>query len=271
MCGARMRLRLAGAASMLIFLAGLSTGAIEAQGQEPQPAAQAPSATQALSKIDVTIYPVLAQIPIFGAKIDIPDLPSLPGGSGTTDLSLNGAFLFGVIVESRRWLADVNGLWAAVSASSPDPLTKVDTHTGFVNVSGGVRIAKSLFAIAGVKRVRADMDVTVTGPRQTTLQSATNPALWDPLLGAEYRGQLTPRTRFDTTFKAGGFGVGTDIDVSLEGAVDWSLSHHFVLRAGYSFLYYKLTVEDANIAAVKRPLISKQTLHGPEMGFGIRF
>jgi hypothetical protein len=261
--------RIAAFASTLIFLAGWYTGAAAAPRQDP-PYQDPQQATQGQSKIDVTLYPVLAQVPIFGAKIHVPDLPSLPGASGTTDLSLNGAFLAGVIVETRRWLLDVNGLWAAVSASYPNPLTNVDTHTAFVNVSGGVRIVNGLFATAGIKRARADIDVTVTGPRQT-LQGTTSPALWDPLLGAEYRGQLTPRTRFDAAFKAGGFGVGTDIDVALEGAVDWSISRRFVIRAGYSFLYYKFTVEDANIEAVKRPLISSQTLHGPEMGLGIRF
>jgi len=131
--------RIAAFASTLIFLAGWQSSAAAAPRQDPQH--QDPQqATQGESKIDVTLYPILAQVPIFGAKIDIPDLPSLPGASGTTDLSLNGAFLAGVIVESRRWLLDVNGLWAAVSADHPDPLTNVDTHTAFVNVTGGVRI-----------------------------------------------------------------------------------------------------------------------------------
>jgi hypothetical protein len=269
MSGACAMNRIAAFATTLIFMAGCLTSAAAAPRQDPQHQ-DSQQATQGQSNIDVTLYPILAQVPIFGAKIDIPDLPSLPGASGTTDLSLNGAFLAGVIVESRRWLLDVNGLWAAVSADHPDPLTNVDTHTAFVNVTGGVRIDRGLFATAGIKRVRSDIDVTVTGPRQT-LQGSTNPTLWDPLVGAEYRGQLTPRTKYDAAFKAGGFGVGTDIDISLEGAVDWSISRRFVIRAGYSFLYYKLTVEDANIEAVKRPLISKQTLHGPEIGLGIKF
>src|SRR5215831_17946510 len=73
---------------------------------------------------DVTIYPILVRAPIFGANVDIASLPGDPGSgaSGTTDYSLNGAYMSGGILESRRWLIDVNGVWAALSASHSTPL-----------------------------------------------------------------------------------------------------------------------------------------------------
>ncbi|HEX4566011.1 MAG TPA: hypothetical protein VH138_05235, partial [Vicinamibacterales bacterium] len=227
-------------------------------GQDPQPAAPAPQTPQ------ITVYPVLAQIPIFGAVITVPDVPGLPSdGSGKTDLALNGAYMFGFIAETRHWLLDGNALWAAVGASRPVPLTTVDTDVGFMNLVGGVRVGRGLFAIAGVKRVRADITVTLTPARlASSLDGDAHRTMWDPVAGAEYRGHLNPRTRWDGVFKIGGFGVGTDFETSLETTVDWSITRRLVMRAGYEFLYYKLTVTNADIAGLSRTLVSKQTLHG---------
>jgi hypothetical protein len=237
-------------------------------GQDPQPVSQ-PS-----QKPQITVYPVLAQIPIFGAVINVPDGPGLPvGGSGTTDLSLNGAYMFGVIAETRHWLLDTNALWAAVGASRSDPLTRVDTDVGFMNFVGGIRVGtKGLFAIAGVKRVRADITLTLTPTRlDSSLGGNAHPVMWDPVAGAAYRGRLNPRIRWDGVLKVGGFGVGTDFETSAETTIDWSMTHHLVLRAGYQFLYYKLTVTNADINQISRTLVSKQTLHGPEIGLGWAF
>lgn len=219
---------------------------------------------------------MLAQIPIFGAQISIPDSPGLPGGgSGTTDLSLNGAYMFGVIFETRYFLVDVNNLWAAVSASRSQPLTNVDTDSKFLNAVAGVRIGHSkVFAIGGIKRVGIVLDVNldVSGPLNThRLDGHANPILWDPVGGVEYRGRLTARTTIDAALKVGGFGIGTDYDLTTEGAVDWSLARHVVLRAGYSFVRFKMTVTRADVDGTQRTLVARQTLHGPEIGFGIHF
>ena len=65
--------------------------------------------------------------------------------------------------------------------------------------------------------------------------------------------------------------MGTDVDIAAEAAIDWDITRHFVLRAGYSLVYYKWTMDDADVDGLERTLISKQTLHGPEIGIGIRF
>jgi len=180
--------------------------------------------------------------------------------------------MFGVIVETRRWLFDANCLRAAVSASHSRPLTTVDSDTRFFSATAGVRVARGLFVVAGGKRVSTDLDVTLTGPvTQSPHNANTNPRLWDPMVGADYRGRLNSGIAFDTLFRVGGFGVGTDINLSAESAIDSNFAGRFVLRAGYSILYYKLTVDDASVDAIHRPLISKQTLHGPEIGLGVRF
>jgi hypothetical protein len=79
------------------------------------------------------------------------------------------------------------------------------------------------------------------------------------------------RWTFDGNIQGGGFGVGTDVDVSAEFHARWRFVPHVELRAGYSLLYFKLTVADVNIGSFQRTLISRQSLHGPELGPGIAF
>jgi len=233
-----------------------------------------PSSPPDQPAIQVTIYPLLLQAPIFGATINFPDLPNFPGsgGSGSTDVSLNAAYMFGGTIEGRRWFADVNGVWADVSANHSAPRLSVESNTRFFNGIGGVRVFHDFFATGGFRRVATDLDVTLSLPSQgTTLNGQTSPGVWDPMLGVQYRGRLGRRTKFDLDFRGGGFGVGTDVDISGEATADWRLVPHVVLRAGYTILYYKLTVADVSVGPVQRTLISKQTLHGPELGIGITF
>lgn len=261
-----MRPTVAAVATVSILLIGAHAHAASTASQDPQPA------QQTFQKPQITIYPVLAQIPIFGAVITVPDVPGNPGASGTTDKSLNGAYMFGVIVETRHWLVDVNNLWAAVSAGRSQPLTNVDTNSRFFNGAVGLRLGRGLFAVGGIKRVSINLDVSLTGPTErNTFTGKTNPVLWDPMGGVEYRGRLNASTTGDLAFKVGGFGIGTDYDLTTEGAIDWRFWRFMVLRAGYSFVRYKLTVTNADVNGLPRTLVSKQTLNGPEIGLGIRF
>src|SRR3982751_6279960 len=86
-------------------------------------AAQDPSSSRKPAPFQLTIYPILVEAPIFGASIDLPVLPSRPGGSGdegsaqsgTTDVSLNAAYMAGVMLRADRWFGEVRGTWAALS------------------------------------------------------------------------------------------------------------------------------------------------------------
>ena len=49
------------------------------------------------------------------------------------------------------------------------------------------------------------------------------------------------------------------------------MAKHLELRAGYSFLFLKLTVTDVSIGSFQRTLVAKQSLNGPELGIGIVF
>ncbi len=228
----------------------------------------------------VTIYPILVKAPIFGASVDLPSLPSTPGGggggesgevSGSTDTALNAAYMGGVLVEANRWFVEGAGTWAALTADRSLPRVNIKSETLIFSARGGVRLFGGLSATAGVRRARVDLDASLTlGDSDTLLQGRVKPGFWDPLVGIDWRrspGQWT----FDGNIQGGGFGVGTDVDVSAEFHARWRLIPHLELRLGYSLLHFKLTVADVSIGSFQRTLVAKQTLHGPELGFGIYF
>lgn len=235
--------------------------------------------------ITVTVYPLLVRAPIMGASIDLPSGPAVPsnpgagGGGGTvgevsgsTDLSLNAAWMAGAVVQADRWFAEVFGLYAALSASRSTPRVTVDSNTYFFNGRAGVRLVGGLSATAGFRRISVNLDATLTAPiTGTPLEGKAKPAVWDPLIGVDWRQHVNRRWEVDANFQGGGFGVGTDVDLSAEGYANWRVARHLELRLGYMMVHYKLTVANVSIASFQRTLVSRQTLHGPEFAIGIPF
>ena len=254
----------------ICMVAAYGAGARAADADQPSPD----------KPIRVTIYPILVKAPIFGASIDLPSLPSTPGGGGgeesgavseSTDLSLNAAYMAGFLIEANRWFLEGSGTWAAVSATRSSPLITVTSNTYFYTARGGVRIAGGLSATAGVRRATIDLDATLTLPISgRTLEGKTKPGVWDPLIGADYRHDAGKWT-IDGNFQGGGFGVGTDVDLSADVHARWRMVKHLELRFGYTMLYFKDTVASVSIGSFQRTLIVKQSLNGPEFGLGIVF
>ena len=80
-------------------------------GQAPSPLPQtSDKAAQKPYGWQIAIYPALAWVPIFGAGVTLPSLPSqpiaTPGPSGSTSSSLNGAYFGGARFEKGKWSAD---------------------------------------------------------------------------------------------------------------------------------------------------------------------
>src|SRR5262252_6642390 len=100
-----------------------------AEAQENAPANQQKG-------VEVILYPILVEAPIFGATINLPSLPSGGGGergsqSSSTDVSLNAAYMAGIDVRTSRFFGELRGQYAALSASRATPLITVDSNTYF--------------------------------------------------------------------------------------------------------------------------------------------
>jgi len=266
--------KLARVAQYLSVIGLLVSCAAIARAAEP---AVQPSSSNAPA-VKVTIYPILIQAPIFGATIELPALPSFPGGgeggrfSGSTDAALNSAYGGGVSVEGRRWFAEANGTWAGLGAERDLPRLSVDSDVVLFDGRAGIRLFDGVSATAGFRRVSVDLHASMTLPTiDRTLEASANPGLWDPLVGLDWRGNLGRRWTLNLNAEGGGFGVGADVDVSADALANWHVARHVDLRLGYRMLYYKLTVSDVSVGAFQRTLVSKQTLHGPAIGLGIVF
>jgi len=230
------------------------------------------SAQQSDQGVEVAIYPILIEAPVFGASID---LPSVPGGGpderGSTDVSLNTLYMAGVSVRAPRWFAEARGQWATLSASKDAPHLTVTTDARFFTARGGVTLGQGFSATVGVRRIWGRLEATIDAPSLASPATGSiDRALYDPLVGVDWR-RRAGAVIFESNLQGGGFGVGTDADVSGEFDLNWRFTPHTDLRLGYGFFYYKLSTDPISVGSVSRTLVSSQTLHGPIVGFAIVF
>ena len=213
----------------------------------------------------VNVYPVLAWLPLtIDINVDIP--PPSGGGDGGSgqilDGRFDGAFFGGASVSNGVWRFEGFGMWAAVGGDRPEhPFLEVDVDILYGDAKFGRRIAPDLFLMGGVRRLAFDYDVTLASlPRLSR-----KPGFWDPIVGIAWH-RVGPRVEWHASVDGGGFGVGSEVDISAGVRVDWKLLRVFGLTAGYNYLYLKVEDEVAG-----RLITLKPTFHGPMAGIGFYF
>src|SRR5207302_1995131 len=143
----------------------------------------------------------------------------------------------------------------SLSANRTAPRVSVDSDAYFFSARGGVRLVGGLSASGGVRRIRTNLDITLTLPNSgRTISGTVKPGLWDPMVGVDWRRSFGGLS-LDGNAQYGGFGVGTDVDASGELHVRWRVIRHFELRAGYTALHVKMTLADVSIGSFQRELV----------------
>lgn len=251
---------------LFTVILGLLTTAVQVQAEE----SAATDESKPHSRI--VIYPVLWQAPIYGANVELPAVPDVPGGGGegssnSTDYSWNSALLAGFTIERDAWFFDFEGEYAGLSADRQNPLLKVNADIYYFKAMGGWRFYNDFAVSGGVKRLGINLHATLGN----NLEAHAKPGLWDPMIGIDWRRFVSHKIHLNAAFEGGGFGVGTDVDLSSHIDVDWEFLPHVVLNTGYGFLYFKASVAKVAVGPLERELIMKQTLHGPRVGIGIQF
>jgi hypothetical protein len=206
----------------------------------------------------IAIYPALAWAPIFGTSVTLPGQPS---PSGSTSSSLNGLFAAGARFEKGKWSADTMFMWAALSAQRQNPLVDVNLDLVLGDAMGGRTILPNLYVEGGVRSLALDIHATVGSS-----SASRSPRYWDPLIGLTYRRELGRKWRILVHGDGGGFGVGSDVDISATARAEWQFARHFGIAMGYGGMH----LSDSNTVDGKTLKISP-TLHGPTFGFGIFF
>lgn len=232
---------------------------------EPEPKSSSASDQywQDPNGLKVSIYPILAMAPVFGANVRVPDTPSTPGGgSGSTNSSFNGAALFGFNVQKGHWYFDGDGMWAGMSASKSNPHLKVDVNAVYGHGQVGYKFYKDFYFTGGFRRMGLRYDINL-GDFPTFHRT---PGIWDPLVGILWNRQLSKKWNTKVNVEGGGFGVGADVDFSATATADWQFAKHFGLEFGYGLIKF-----DVSDTVLSKTLTVNQTLNGPIFGFGIYF
>ncbi len=235
----------------------------------PEPAVdgQATPASERPYGWHTAIYPALAWAPIFGTSVNLPPLPPLPsqpiapGPSGSTNGSFNGAYFGGARFEKGKWSADALFMWADLSASRTTPSTNVSLDFIFGDAFVGREVLPNLYLEGGFRRLALNIHATVE-----TDSASGSPGYWDPLVGLTYRRQLGKKWRILIHGDGGGFGVGSDVDVSATGRAEWQFAHHFGITMGYGGMHFN---DSTTVSGGK--LTISPTMHGPIFGFGLYF
>jgi hypothetical protein len=214
-----------------------------------------------------TIYPIYGWLPIFGADVRLPEVPPDGGGGpitpeGSVSSNFNGAAFAGALVENKWFQFDANVLWAGMTASKDLPNLRVNLDTILGAAHAGVRVAPSLFATVGVRRVALDLRATAFEFDEVRWK----PGGWEGLIGANYTPQVSPHLRILLRADFGGLGTDLVSTTSANGSLEWEALPHFVLTFGYGYLGLKADGE-----ILSRPIHLKQTLHGPIIGIGFTF
>ncbi len=193
------------------------------------------------------IYPILAWAPVFGASVSLPSipvggLPGISGGtggtpaeSGSTSTSFNGAALVGAAFYKGPWLAEFNALWAGMSASRTTPRTDISTQGIFGDAIVGYRVFGDVAVTAGVRRLGLKIGAQVGDLPKVHWK----PGFWDPLVGLDWRARFGQSWTTELRLEGGGFGVGSDVDVSGSFRASWRFAHHFNMTFGYGALHYQ--------------------------------
>lgn len=223
------------------------------------------------------IYPIFAWAPVLGADVKLPSVPSNPGGGGEggsiipegkTSGNFNGAAFVGAEVLKSKWSLTANALYAGMSGERTSPHVRI----GLDVIFGGVMVGRQLLidglsVEGGFRRIALRISANVTDYPQVSRK----PGVWDPLIGATYRRQLSKKWRVNGHFDGGGFGVGCDYDLVEGGRADWRFAKHFGMSMGLAALQFKITNTILDDTQARRTLTLAQTTYGPEFGFGIYF
>lgn len=227
--------------------------------------AGAPGAPSDRSDWKVGLYPIYVWVPL-GIGIDVTVPPDEGSGGGRAEIvdgRFDGAYFGGFYASKDRFRVDADGLWAGFGGDRPQlPFLRVDADAIYFHASGGVRLVSDLYAVGGVRRLALKYNVQLAD----LPEFERKPGVWDPVVGLAWHTEGGRLFEFHAVFEGGGFGVGTEQELSGSARIDFKPTKHFGITAGYAFLYFKLedTVRDRTFAV-------RQTLHGPLAGIGLYF
>jgi hypothetical protein len=222
---------------------------------------------------DVSIYPILAYVPVMGINVRLPDAPpctNCPPGTppeSSADSGLSGAAFFGFRVEKSRLSVEGVFNYAGLEASKDAPFVNVNLKIYAGSFKGGFMVVKDLYAEVGARY----LELKVTAGVLTYPEVRWEPGRWDPQVGVTYHPRLGKRWRLQSHLDWVGLGGDAYSATSGQARLEWEPVKHFLLTAGYGFSKEKInaTLETAKFG--NKDIHLDYTLHGPVLGIGFNF
>jgi opacity protein-like surface antigen len=158
------------------------------------------------------------------------------------------------------------GLDGDGASPGPLPLTAdANLKTLIFTAGGSYRVLQSdsvdLDLLAGARLWMLDANLTLTGPLAVR-QGGRSEAWVDPIVGVATHIKLGGGFGFKAEGDVGGFGVGSDLDWQVLGALQYQLNDSITLEAGYRYL---------SVDYDKDGFLFDMAMQGPIIGGSIRF
>jgi opacity protein-like surface antigen len=209
--------------------------------------------------------------PKISAEIDPVQDGSVDMETSFTDILSNLKFAFMGAFEARNErfviLGDIIYLHVGSEADGPAGFveTDVDLATFIGTAAAGYRVVDQgpLFVdlFAGGRVTSIDAELELTGPLQSVEEDRSKTSL-APVVGARFRVPLGERWGLATYGDLGGFGLTSDLTWQLMGTVQYDISNHWRVAAGYRHVAAKVERGGTEI---------QLTLSGPIIGLSYRF
>lgn len=234
-------------------------------------AAQDPAKLDDPDKLSVAIYPLFAWVPSFSTSLSIPPFTNGGGNTeGSTPREINGALAFAGGVTVNKWLFEGEATFLEATSTRNTPNLQVNTSLDYANFFVGRYVGKGLYVIGGARHMSLEVEALVSNGNAFTVK----PSTWDPQVGLEWRKALGRKVLVQARFDGGGFGVGTDLDISAQGRLEWRFIKHMSAVVGYQVLHTRSSgsiTRTGGIAPGTYPWNYNQTFVGPILGVGIHF
>lgn len=209
--------------------------------------------------------------PKISAEIDPVQDGSVDMDTSFTDILSNLKFAFMGAFDARNgrfvMLGDIIYLHVGSEADGPAGFveTDVDLATFIGTAAAGYRIVDEgpLFVdlFAGGRVTSIDAELELTGPLQSVEEEKSKTSI-APVVGGRFRVPLGEHWGLAAYGDLGGFGLTSDLTWQLMGTVQYDVSNHWRVAAGYRHVAAKIERGDTDI---------KLTLSGPIIGFSYRF
>ena len=97
---------------------------------------------------------------------------------------------------------------------------------------GEREVLPGLYVGGGVRPLTLDITASVE-----TESASRFPGFWDPLIRVTYRRRLGKKWRILVHGDGGGFGAGSDVDLTATGRAEWQFARHFGITMGYGGIH----------------------------------